>query len=150
MPPPYPVVQLPYKGTVKCAHRGELIIPYSSYRLGGPGFLYSPEMEAAGYRANNGLDDQRLALKWIQENIEGFGGDPQQVTLLGESAGSCKSGGFFVDVKSKSLMAFCDSRCILPPPQPRTPLRPTHDDERLVHLGTTTPGSGGRVIPLAE
>ncbi|KIX92996.1 uncharacterized protein Z520_11269 [Fonsecaea multimorphosa CBS 102226] len=64
-----------------------------NYRVGAPGFLHSPDMAAVGYRSNNGLQDQRLALYWIQEHIAGFGGDPQRVTYLGESAGA--TSGFY-------------------------------------------------------
>ena len=65
--------------------------PLFSYRVGLPGFLHSPELKAGGYEPNNGLDDQRLAFRWIKRNIGGFGGDPEKVTFMGESAGACKS-----------------------------------------------------------
>src|SRR5690242_10710688 len=60
----------------------------SSYRLGAIGFLTSATMRAAGYLPNNGLHDQRLALQWVQKHIRGFGGDPNRVTYMGESAGA--------------------------------------------------------------
>ncbi|KAI4596293.1 hypothetical protein KJ359_005422 [Pestalotiopsis sp. 9143b] len=58
-----------------------------NYRLGAAGFLTSPEMRAAGYRPNNGLTDQRTALRWVRKYIGGFGGDADNVTVMGESAG---------------------------------------------------------------
>lgn len=45
-------------------------------------------MRNAGYKPNNALRDQRTALLWIQKYISGFGGDPTNVTLIGESAGA--------------------------------------------------------------
>jgi hypothetical protein len=59
----------------------------SSYRLGVPGFLTSSELRDAGYQANNGLHDQRTALKWVKKYIQGFGGDPDRITVIGQSAG---------------------------------------------------------------
>jgi len=62
-----------------------------NYRLGLPGFLTSPELRAAGYKSNNGIRDQRVALAWIKDNIKGFGGDPNNITVAGESAGGGES-----------------------------------------------------------
>ncbi|TDZ40548.1 Lipase 5 [Colletotrichum trifolii] len=45
------------------------------------------DVRAAGFKSNHGHDDQRLALQWVKKYIAGFGGDPEQVTVVGESAG---------------------------------------------------------------
>jgi carboxylesterase type B len=58
-----------------------------NYRLGVWGFLNTPVIHAEG-SSNAGLLDQRMALRWIQENIASFGGDPSRVTVWGESAGA--------------------------------------------------------------
>jgi para-nitrobenzyl esterase len=62
-----------------------------NYRLHIFGFFAHPELSAeAPYKAsgNYGLMDQNMALQWVRENIEAFGGDPDRVTIAGESAGS--------------------------------------------------------------
>lgn len=58
-----------------------------NYRLGAPGLLTSPEMRSAGYKTNNIFRDQHCALLWIEKYISGFGGDEENITLAGESAG---------------------------------------------------------------
>ncbi|KAJ5635900.1 carboxylesterase [Penicillium longicatenatum] len=58
-----------------------------NYRLHCWGFMWSKEIKEAGV-GNLGFRDQRLALHWIQENIDAFGGDPSKVTIWGESAGA--------------------------------------------------------------
>ena len=57
-----------------------------NYRTGAFGFLGGPTVIKDG-DANVGFWDQRLALKWVRDHISVFGGDPDQVTVLGESAG---------------------------------------------------------------
>ncbi|KAL3426049.1 carboxylesterase family protein [Phlyctema vagabunda] len=57
-----------------------------NYRVGMFGWLSGPTFQANG-TANVGLYDQRLALEWVQKNIHLFGGDPNRVTVIGESAG---------------------------------------------------------------
>lgn len=62
-----------------------------NYRVGVLGFMAHPELsEESGHNAsgNYGFMDQLQGLKWVQENIEAFGGDPNNVTIAGQSAGS--------------------------------------------------------------
>ena len=67
------------------------IIVSINYRLSGWGFLASREVLDSG-AGNAGLFDQRLALRWIRDNIRAFGGDPEAVTIWGESAGAMSVG----------------------------------------------------------
>jgi carboxylesterase type B len=53
--------------------------------------LTSEELRNAGYRANNGLRDQRVALEWVRKHIGEFGGDPENITVAGMSAGGGKN-----------------------------------------------------------
>ncbi|KFY12536.1 hypothetical protein V491_06748 [Pseudogymnoascus sp. VKM F-3775] len=68
-----------------------VIIVSINYRLSAFGFLFSKEVQSQG-ATNLGIRDQWKALEWINENIEGFGGDPKQVTVWGESAGAFSIG----------------------------------------------------------
>ena len=60
-----------------------------NYRLGPMGFLCLPELaEEAGFTGNYGLVDQMVAISWVKDNIAAFGGDPENITIMGQSAGA--------------------------------------------------------------
>ena len=60
-----------------------------NYRLGPLGFACLPELkEEAGFTGNYGLYDQLTAIRWVRDNIAAFGGDPNNITVMGQSAGA--------------------------------------------------------------
>ncbi|MER6129186.1 carboxylesterase family protein, partial [Streptomyces sp. NPDC001795] len=71
-----------YNGS-RLAHDGELVVVTLNYRVGIEGFA-----RIEGAPPNRGLLDQVAALEWVRENVTAFGGDPDQVTAFGESAGA--------------------------------------------------------------
>ncbi|XP_077522780.1 acetylcholinesterase-like [Amblyomma americanum] len=88
-----------YTGAAMAANTG-LVVVTVNYRLGILGFLNAESPEAPG---NMGLMDQHMALKWIQENIREFGGDPSRVTILGESAGAMSAHAHVLSPMSRGL-----------------------------------------------
>ena len=72
------------------ALRGGLVVVSFNYRLGALGFADLGALGESSFTAdaNNGLRDQIAVLHWVRQHIDAFGGDPEQVTLLGQSAGA--------------------------------------------------------------
>ena len=72
----------------KLAEQGIIVVTIN-YRLGVFGFAGHPELATeSDYEGQYGLLDQVAAIKWVQKNIEAFGGDPDNVTVAGQSAGA--------------------------------------------------------------
>ncbi|KAL4861557.1 Carboxylesterase [Aspergillus spectabilis] len=88
-----------YDGSSFAAHQ-DVVVVTINYRTNVFGFPGSPDLPKN--ERNLGWLDQRLALKWVQQNIAAFGGDPHRVTIFGESAGS----------------GSVDALITLPPPEP--------------------------------
>ncbi|MDA2806468.1 carboxylesterase/lipase family protein [Nocardiopsis suaedae] len=78
--------------------RDGVVVVTLNYRLGVAGFLDLP-----GAPRNRGLLDVLAALRWVQRNIAGFGGDPGNVTLAGQSAGATMVGGLLADPRATGL-----------------------------------------------
>jgi para-nitrobenzyl esterase len=77
-----------YDGQFFAARHGVVLVSLN-YRLGPMGFFSHPALAAEGSPpANQGLLDQHLLLEWVRDNVADFGGDPGNVTIFGESAGS--------------------------------------------------------------
>ena len=82
-----PMWNLSYIVQTSVENKQPMIAVSINYRLSFLGFPGGNETLAAGV-TNLGLKDQRIAMRWVQENIGAFGGDPRKVTIWGESAGS--------------------------------------------------------------
>lgn len=80
-----------------------IVLVTINYRVGIFGFFTTGDKASPG---NYGLKDQVLALKWIQDNIKSFGGDPMNVTIFGESAGAAS-------VSYHAISPLSDGKCIL-------------------------------------
>src|SRR5215217_25682 len=95
----------PYDGT-QIAARDVVLVTFN-YRLGHLGFFAHPELEKEnpGGPANFGILDQMLALEWVKNNIAQFGGDPENITIMGQSAGAKSVLAFFTSplVQEKKL-----------------------------------------------
>jgi para-nitrobenzyl esterase len=74
----------------KLAFEGQIIVVSMNYRVGALGFMPHPSI-TEGWNGNLGLEDQRLAMQWIKDNIGSFGGDKTKITLGGESAGAAST-----------------------------------------------------------
>jgi para-nitrobenzyl esterase len=79
---------IPWYNGARFSKNGDIVVVSINYRLGALGFTdlsrFGPEYANSGI---NGILDQIKALEWVRDNIENFGGDPEQVTIAGESAG---------------------------------------------------------------
>jgi para-nitrobenzyl esterase len=87
------------------ARHGAVVVTFN-YRLGVFGFFAHPELSAEspnGASGNQGILDQIAALRWVKDNIAAFGGDPQRVAIMGESAGGESVGVLVASPVAKDL-----------------------------------------------
>lgn len=108
------------------AQRGIVVVTVN-YRLGVFGFFAYPELtkESPHHASGNyGLLDQRAALEWVHQNIAAFGGDPERVTIGGESAGSISVSAQMASPLSRNLIAGAigESGAMIAPTLPPIPL----------------------------
>jgi para-nitrobenzyl esterase len=87
------------------AKRGGIVLVTINYRLGALGFLNLDQVTGTKIPAtgNEGLQDQIAALRWVHDNIKNFGGDPDNVTVFGESAGAMSIGCLLAMPQSNGL-----------------------------------------------
>ncbi len=90
----------------RAAANGNAVIVTMAYRLGALGFLAHPALSAEdpnNVSGNYGIYDQIAALEWVQRNIERFGGDPDRVALIGQSAGAQNVCAIVASARSQDL-----------------------------------------------
>jgi carboxylesterase type B len=84
------------------ASRGDVVVVAINYRLGTLGFLALEDGETNG---NYGLADQITALEWVRRNIRDFGGDPDRITIFGQSAGAGSVRALLASPKARGMFA---------------------------------------------
>ena len=96
--------QLIYRGR-DIALSGDVVVVTLNYRLGAFGYLHLDGVldDSLEIGNNNGLLDQVAALQWVNDNIASFGGDPEQITIFGESAGAMSVASLLACSRAKGL-----------------------------------------------
>lgn len=90
-----------YDGRTLASEENIIVVSFN-YRVASLGFLYLDNADAPG---NAGMMDQVLALRWVQDNIRFFGGNPNNVTLFGESAGAVSASYHLLSPLSRDLFS---------------------------------------------
>jgi len=95
----------PFYDGARLARRGDVVVLNVQYRLGALGWLALPTLarEEGGVLGNAGLLDQIAALRFVRDNARAFGGDPDRVTVFGESAGAMSIGTLLATPAAKGL-----------------------------------------------
>ncbi|WP_427184180.1 carboxylesterase/lipase family protein [Bordetella bronchialis] len=127
---------LPWYAGDRFAANGDVVFVSVNYRLGALGFLYLPGVS----EGNMGLLDQMQALRWIRDNISAFGGDPGNVTVVGQSAGGGSIAAMMTMPAAKGLF----HRAILQSPGMGRPSRGAAEaaelGARYAHFAGVEPG----------
>lgn len=111
-----------YQG-LRLARRGGIIVVTANYREGIFGFFSHPQLtKEGGCNGNQGWLDQAAAIRWVHDNIAAFGGDPDRITINGESAGSQSVCAQTVSPLSRDLIAgyMCSSGAVVSNAKPVT------------------------------
>lgn len=107
-----------YDGS-KLATQGHVVIVTINYRLGLLGFMSHPAIDAEGHLFSDyGILDQQAALGWVKKNVRNFGGDPGNVTLGGQSAGSVDTEANVISPLAKGLFHRAIFQSVLLEPVP--------------------------------
>lgn len=85
----------PWQDGGALAREHNVVVVQSNHRLGVMGYLYLGQLLGEEYQGNQGLQDLVAALKWVNINIEAFGGDPDNVMIFGESGGGGKTSALY-------------------------------------------------------
>lgn len=135
----------------KLAEHGVVLVS-ANYRLGVFGFFAHPELTAESTHhasGNYGLMDQIAALKWVQENIARFGGDPRNVTIFGESAGALDINVLMTSPLTKGLFArlIGESGPVVAPPSLAEGEKKGHSVAASLHANSL---NALRALPAAD
>jgi len=126
----------------RLAKTGDIVVVGVNCRLGALGFL----CQAGIADGNLGIDDQRLALRWVRENIAAFGGDPARVTLAGQSAGGGAIAALLLDPEARGLFDRAILQSPMLPQPPVTRAAASERSERYLALL----GADPRTAPVAR
>lgn len=140
----------PFYSSDCLARAGDVVVVSINYRLGALGYLYLPEIEAAGGApACRGLLDQMQALRWVADNIASFGGDPARITIAGQSAGAGSVLALLADPSSRRLVRNAIAQS--PSVSVLSPRRATEIAERFYAASGVPRGdvAGLRALPLS-